>query len=120
MVVLKFFSRLSFIFLPLWETACYRLKYYLKGPLNPRQPTCSPNVRLASSPLKSSPKEDKNSARQFEAGSTHVFQTVFKINYQNSDIMIASSCISMISWVVVYAIIDLDLFVEGAVVDRFA
>ena len=23
----------------LWETARYRLKYYLKGPLNPKQPT---------------------------------------------------------------------------------
>ena len=23
----------------LWETARYRLKYYLKGPLNPNQPT---------------------------------------------------------------------------------
>ena len=25
--------------LPLWETARYRLKYCVKGPLNPRQPT---------------------------------------------------------------------------------
>ena len=24
---------------PLWETARYRLKYCLKGPLNPKQPT---------------------------------------------------------------------------------
>ena len=31
-----FFSPLS---LSLWETARYRLKYYLKGPLNPKQPT---------------------------------------------------------------------------------
>ena len=35
-----FFSRLSFLFfLPLWETARYRLKYCLKGPLSPKQPT---------------------------------------------------------------------------------
>ena len=26
----------------LWETARYRLKYCLKGPLNPKQPTCGP------------------------------------------------------------------------------
>ena len=29
----------SFLFLPVWETAQYRLKYCLKGPLNPKQPT---------------------------------------------------------------------------------
>ena len=29
----------SLFFLPLWETAQYRLKYCLKGPLNPKQPT---------------------------------------------------------------------------------
>ena len=35
-----FFSSLSFLFfLPLWETARYRLKYCLKGPLSPKQPT---------------------------------------------------------------------------------
>ena len=27
---------------PLWETARYRLKYCLKGPLNPKQPTNQP------------------------------------------------------------------------------
>ena len=27
----------------LWETARYRLKYCLKGPLNPKQPTNQPN-----------------------------------------------------------------------------
>ena len=32
-------SIVSLFFLPLWETARYRLKYCLKGPLNPRQPT---------------------------------------------------------------------------------
>ena len=30
----------------LWETARYRLKYCLKGPLNPKQPTNQPNSRL--------------------------------------------------------------------------
>ena len=38
----RFFSRLSFLFFfspSLWETARYRLKYCLKGPLNPKQPT---------------------------------------------------------------------------------
>ena len=36
-----FYSPLSFLssFSPLWETARYRLKYCLKGPLNPKQPT---------------------------------------------------------------------------------
>ena len=34
-----FFSRLSLFILPLWERAGYRLKYCLKGPLNPKQPT---------------------------------------------------------------------------------
>ena len=37
-----FFSRLSFLSSfsrSLWETARYRLKYCLKGPLSPKQPT---------------------------------------------------------------------------------
>ena len=36
-----FFSSVFFslFFLPFWETAQYRLKYCLKGPLNPKQPT---------------------------------------------------------------------------------
>ena len=34
-----FFSHLSFLSPSLWETARYRLKYCLKGPLNPKQPT---------------------------------------------------------------------------------
>ena len=36
-----FYSSLSFLssFSPLWETARYRLKYCLGGPLNPKQPT---------------------------------------------------------------------------------
>ena len=29
----------SFLSLSLWETARYRLKYCLKGPLSPKQPT---------------------------------------------------------------------------------
>ena len=32
----------------LWETARYRLKYCLKGPLNPKQPTNQPDVSLLS------------------------------------------------------------------------
>ena len=28
----------------LWETARYRLKYCLKGPLNPKQPTNQPTI----------------------------------------------------------------------------
>ena len=38
----NFFSPLSLLFsfsLSLWETARYRLKYCLKGPLSPKQPT---------------------------------------------------------------------------------
>ena len=30
---------------PLWETARYRLKYCLKGPLNPKQPTNQPSPK---------------------------------------------------------------------------
>ena len=39
-----FYSALSFLFSSpsLWETARYRLKYCLKGPLNPKQPTNQP------------------------------------------------------------------------------
>ena len=41
----------------LWETARYRLKYCLKGPLNPKQPTNSNvfhnNLRIRQIPLKS-------------------------------------------------------------------
>ena len=29
----------TLFFLPLWDTARYRLKYCIKGPLNPKQPT---------------------------------------------------------------------------------
>ena len=31
---------------PLWETARYRLKYCLKGPLNPKQPTNQQSAKL--------------------------------------------------------------------------
>ena len=31
----------------LWETARYRLKYCLKGPLNPKQPTNQPTYQLS-------------------------------------------------------------------------
>ena len=42
-----FFYRLSFHFFSpcLWETARYRLKYCLKGPLKPKQPTNHPSSR---------------------------------------------------------------------------
>ena len=30
----------------LWETARYRLKYCLKGPLNPKQPTNQPTFKV--------------------------------------------------------------------------
>ena len=47
-------SILSLLSPSLWETARYRLKYCLKGPLNPKQPTVSPSVRnsLAAEKLK--------------------------------------------------------------------
>ena len=35
---------LSLFLLPLWKTARYRLKYCLKGPLNPKQPTKLPSL----------------------------------------------------------------------------
>ena len=43
-----FFSRLHFSVLSpsLWETARYRLKYSLKGPLSPKQPTNQPDRSL--------------------------------------------------------------------------
>ena len=34
----------SFLSPSLWETARYRLKYCLKGPLNPKQPTNQPSL----------------------------------------------------------------------------
>ena len=41
-IVLYPFSPLS---PSLWETARYRLKYCLKGPLNPKQPTNQPKIQ---------------------------------------------------------------------------
>ena len=35
----------SFLSPSLWETAGYRLKYCLKGPLNPKEPTNQPNAK---------------------------------------------------------------------------
>ena len=44
-VVLTFvlLSKFSLLFLLLWETARYRLKYCLKRTFNPKQPTNQPN-----------------------------------------------------------------------------
>ena len=40
-------SIFSFLFSPsLWETARYRLKYCLKGPLIPKQPTNQPTISI--------------------------------------------------------------------------
>ena len=41
--IFSLFYHFSFLSPPLWETARYRLKYCLKGPLNPKQPTNQPN-----------------------------------------------------------------------------
>ena len=37
-------SILSLLSYSLWETVQYRLKYCLKGPLNPKQPTNQPSI----------------------------------------------------------------------------
>ena len=40
------FSSIFYFLSPsLWETAKYRLKYCLKGPLNPKQPTKQPKLQ---------------------------------------------------------------------------
>ena len=36
----------SFLSPSLWETARYRLKYCLKGPLSPKQPTNQPTIQI--------------------------------------------------------------------------
>ena len=41
-------SIISLFFLPLWETARYRLKYCLKGRLSPKQPTNQPGALVHS------------------------------------------------------------------------
>ena len=43
---LDIFSLAYLFFLPLWETARYGLKYCLKGPLNPKQPTNQSKLAL--------------------------------------------------------------------------
>ena len=44
---LDIFTHISFpLSLSLWETARYRLKYCLKGPLSPKQPTKKSYIRL--------------------------------------------------------------------------
>ena len=39
-------SVLSLLSPSLWETARYRLKYCLQGPLNPKQPTNQPQLQI--------------------------------------------------------------------------
>ena len=51
----------------LWETARYRLKYCLKGPLNPKQPTDKCIPKTSTNPKKSNPwynNDCKNAVRQ--------------------------------------------------------
>ena len=43
-ILLYPFSSFSLSSPSLWETARYRLKYCLKGPLNPKQPTNQPII----------------------------------------------------------------------------
>ena len=43
MDVFSLICHFSFLSPSLWETAQYRLKYCLKGPLNPEQPTNCPS-----------------------------------------------------------------------------
>ena len=43
--IFTFIYPFSLLSLSLWETARYRLKYCLKGPLNPKQPTNQPNQK---------------------------------------------------------------------------
>ena len=42
----------SILFPSLWETARYRLKYCLKGPLNPKQPTNQPTQSISSEAIR--------------------------------------------------------------------
>ena len=48
----------SFLSPSLWETARYRLKYCLKGPLSPKQPTNQPTAQLTRYVSKGHPKEE--------------------------------------------------------------
>ena len=42
--IFSLFCHFSFLSPSLWETARYRLKYCLKGPLSPKQPTNQPTI----------------------------------------------------------------------------
>ena len=44
---LDIFSLVYLFFLPLWQTARYRLKNCLKGPLNQKQPIIQPTILYA-------------------------------------------------------------------------
>ena len=44
LVIFSFIYHFSFLSPSLWETAPYRLKYCLKGPLSPIQPTNQPSA----------------------------------------------------------------------------
>ena len=44
----------SSLFPFLWETVRYRLKYCLKGPLNPKQPTNQPTMKMFKPPYSNS------------------------------------------------------------------
>ena len=53
----------------LWETARYRLKYCLKGPLNPKQPTNQPFViRRTATCLNASQKAYRSAVLQIRGG----------------------------------------------------
>ena len=53
--------RFSFLSPSLWETARYRLKYCLKGPLSPKQPTNQPrNASLFSRSAAEPPRDRDN------------------------------------------------------------
>ena len=45
--ILSLIYLFSFLSPSLWETARYRLKYCLKGPLNPKQPTNQPLIKCS-------------------------------------------------------------------------
>ena len=45
--IFTLFSLFSPLSPSLWETVRYRLKYYLKGPLSPKQPTNQPTNRVS-------------------------------------------------------------------------
>ena len=67
----------SFLSPSLWETARYRLKYCLKGPLNPEQPTNQPSPSSLSrpfiAPLHTFPSLH-NTSQVVDGGNIHVFK----------------------------------------------